>query len=76
MKKFNMTNIDAMVAYEKFYKKYPNGEINKDQFTEVRNYVNDISFTRPSLCKEHKENIMKETFFKIFDEDGSGTLRF
>lgn len=36
MKKFNMTNIDAMVAYEKFFKKYPNGEINKEQFMEVR----------------------------------------
>ena len=36
VKKFNMTNIDAMVAYEKFFKKYPNGEINKEQFMEVR----------------------------------------
>ena len=31
-----MTNIDAMMAYEKFFKKYPNGEITKEQFMEVR----------------------------------------
>ena len=75
-----MSNIDAMVTYEKFYKKYPSGEINKEQFLEVRNYVIDISSTWLSLiwifCKENKGNIMKETFFKIFDEDDSGSLRF
>ena len=38
VKKFNMTNIDAMVTYEKFYKKYPNGEINKEQFMEVTKF--------------------------------------
>ena len=36
VKRFNMTNIDAMMAYEKFFKKYPNGEITKEQFMEVR----------------------------------------
>ena len=35
MKKFKMTNIDAMVAYDKFFKKYPNGELTKEQFMEV-----------------------------------------
>lgn len=47
-----------MVAYDSFFKKYPKGELTKEQFLE-----------------EYKENIMGEAFFRIFDEDGSGTLR-
>ena len=54
-----MTNLEAMGAYDNFFKKYPTGELTKDQFLE-----------------EYKGNIMGETFFKIFDEDGSGTIRF
>ena len=53
-----MTNLEAMVAYDNFFKKYPTGELTKDQFLE-----------------EYKGNIMGETFFKIFDEDGSGSMR-
>ena len=58
VKKFSMTNIDAMVAYDKFFKKYPSGELSKEEFME-----------------EYKDNIMAEAFFRIFDEDGSGSLR-
>ena len=54
-----MTNLEAMGAYDNFFKKYPTGELTKVQFLE-----------------EYKGNIMGETFFKIFDEDGSGTIRF
>ena len=53
-----MTNLEAMVAYDNFFKKYPSGELTKDQFLE-----------------EYKGNVMGETFFKIFDEDESGTMR-
>ena len=57
-KKFDLTNVEAMVAYDSFFKKYPKGELTKEQFLE-----------------EYKDNIMGEAFFRIFDEDGSGTLR-
>ena len=44
-----MTNIDAMMAYEKFFKKYPNGEITKEQFMEVKKekYIYIISTFSP-----------------------------
>ena len=32
--KYGMTNIDALIEYEKFFKKYPSGLINKEQFLE------------------------------------------
>ena len=59
VKKYGLTNIEAMIAFDGFFKKYPSGEITKDQFME-----------------EYKDNIMAEAFFKMFDEDGNGTLRF
>ena len=41
-----MTNIDAMAAIEKFFKKYPNGEITKEQFMEVMpQFISCLSFT-------------------------------
>ena len=57
--KFGLTNLQAMVAYDNFFKKFPKGELTKDQFME-----------------EYENNIMGEAFFRIFDEDKSGTLRF
>ena len=59
VKKYGLSNIDAMIAFDSFFKKYPSGEITKEQFLE-----------------EYKDNIMGEAFFKMFDEDGNGTLRF
>ena len=59
VKKYGMTNIDAMITFDKFFKSYPSGEITKEQFLE-----------------EYKDNVMAEAFFKMFDEDGNGTLRF
>ena len=59
MTKFEMTNLEAMVAYDNFFKKYPTGELTKEEF-----------------LNEYKDNIMGEAFFRIFDEDGSGTLRY
>ena len=32
--KYGMTNIDALIEYEKFFKKYPSGLINKEEFLE------------------------------------------
>ena len=32
--------------------------------------------TKDEFLEEYKDNIMAEAFFRIFDEDGSGTLRF
>ena len=32
--------------------------------------------TKDEFLEENKDNIMAEAFFRIFDEDGSGTLRF
>ena len=34
VKKFEMSNIDALLAYDKFHKKYPSGEIKKLDFLE------------------------------------------
>ena len=59
VKKYGMTNIDAMITFDKFFKNYPSGEITKEEFME-----------------EYKDNVMAEAFFKMFDEDGNGTLRF
>ena len=59
VKKYGMTNIDAMITFDKFFKSYPSGEITKEEFLE-----------------EYKDNVMAEAFFKMFDEDGNGTLRF
>ena len=54
-----MTNIDAMITFDKFFKNYPSGEITQEEFLE-----------------EYKDNVMAEAFFKMFDADGNGTLRF
>ena len=32
--KYGMTNIEALIEYDKFFKKYPSGLINKEQFLE------------------------------------------
>ena len=32
--KYGMTNIDALIEYEKFFKKYPSGLIKKEEFLE------------------------------------------
>ena len=34
VEKFEMSNIDALIAYDKFHKKYPSGEIKKLDFLE------------------------------------------
>ena len=49
MKKFKMTNIDAMVAYDKFFKKYPNGELTKEQFMEVKKDLFSDSIFSPEI---------------------------
>ena len=34
VKKYGLSNIDAMIAFDSFFKKYPSGEISKAQFLE------------------------------------------
>ena len=34
MAKYGMSNIDALLAYDKFFKAYPSGEIKKAEFME------------------------------------------
>lgn len=44
--KFNMTKIDALLAYEKFHKKHPDGEIKKKDFLEENKVEHIIKLCR------------------------------
>ena len=38
-KKYEMSKVDALVAYDKFHKKFTNGEINKEDFLEENKVI-------------------------------------
>ena len=68
--KYGMTNIDALIEYEKFFKKYPSGLINKEQFLEeykvsfirLRCYVKKVM----SQWLNYPADVREEFLGKIF----------
>ena len=51
--RFGLSKIDALLAYDKFFKKYPTGEIKKDEFMEEYK-VHNKNFTVQSKPNKSK----------------------
>ena len=80
--KYGLSNIDALLAYDKFFKKYPTGSIKKNDFLEeykVLHYLEFLFLFIPHLYRiiiVLQDDIMAEAYFRVFDEDNSGSLSF
>ena len=75
--KYGLSNIDALLAYDKFFKRFPSGEIKKEDFMEEYKVTKNISWVNTfKMTINIQDNIMAEAFFRVFDEDKSGALSF
>ena len=75
--KYGLSNIDALLAYDKFFKRFPSGEIKKEDFMEEYKVTKNISWVNTfKITINIQDNIMAEAFFRVFDEDKSGALSF
>ena len=72
--KSGLSNIDAPLAYDKFFKKYPTGSIKKNDFLEEYKVFPFLSFLIDITVLQ--DDIMAEAYFRVFDEDNSGSLSF
>ena len=63
--KVGLSNKEISDNYEKFMKTCPRGEMTKEQFLES---------SKSSLGNEG--GLMADSLFRVFDEDGSGTMDF
>ena len=63
--KVGLSNMEISESYEKFMKTCPRGEMTKEQFLES---------SKSSLGNEG--GLMADSLFRVFDEDGSGTMDF